>query len=175
MRLLAVQAARLNSGQDSNQALTNFLNIPSRRFIIMTHPDVVLSIDFSSDGRPIGIEITAPASASLEVLNRVLAQVLVDQRLNLMLDASATAKREAGPATPKSAKAVKVRERPKTEQANGIVATSCKLRTLAVQLWGSLYSQNTGFLLRRIGVDGVVRRKRCARVFGAKRQLEARC
>lgn len=34
-----------------------------------------LLIDFAADGRPIGIEITAPSKLSLETLNRALAAV----------------------------------------------------------------------------------------------------
>jgi hypothetical protein len=32
-----------------------------------------LVLDFAADGRPIGVEITAPRSTTLEVLNRALA------------------------------------------------------------------------------------------------------
>ena len=37
-----------------------------------------LLIDFAADGRPIGIEITAPSKLSLETLNRALAAVNQD-------------------------------------------------------------------------------------------------
>ncbi len=49
--LLAVEAARLSPNLDSNQSLTSFLNIPSGRVIKMSHPDKVLSLAFSPDGR----------------------------------------------------------------------------------------------------------------------------
>ena len=41
------------------------------------HEDGLL-IDFTADGRPIGIEITAPSKVSLEMLNRALAAVNQD-------------------------------------------------------------------------------------------------
>lgn len=37
-----------------------------------------LLIDFAADGRPIGIEITAPTRMSLDVMNRVLAALHQD-------------------------------------------------------------------------------------------------
>jgi len=34
-----------------------------------------LIVDYASDGRPIGIEITSPAHASLSVMNRIIGSV----------------------------------------------------------------------------------------------------
>lgn len=38
-------------------------------------PDGLLAVDYAADGRPVGVEITAPLAVSLERLNRLLADL----------------------------------------------------------------------------------------------------
>ena len=48
---------------------------PGDRSTRTERPEPGLVVDFTADGRPMGIEITAPTRVSLEGVNRVLARL----------------------------------------------------------------------------------------------------
>ncbi len=62
----------------NGKPLAAYLYLPRRpgdQYVRTERQDQGLLIDFSSDGRPIGIEITAPQQLTLDVFNRVLAAI----------------------------------------------------------------------------------------------------
>jgi hypothetical protein len=62
----------------NGKALAAYLYLPREEddaSVRTQSPEPGLVIDFTADGRPIGIEIINPASITLEAINRVLAGI----------------------------------------------------------------------------------------------------
>ena len=78
---MVMKARYLEVTYRNGRPLAAYLYLPRRpgdRSARTERPEPGLVVDFTADGRPMGIEITAPSRVSLDGINRVLARLGMD-------------------------------------------------------------------------------------------------